>query len=150
MAQDSLLDDWLAARPPPPQVDGLRVVADYIDAAEERALAREIDARPWSTDWRRRVQVYGLDYGDGRGVPGIPLPPRIAALGARIHRDGLIARAPDNAVVNEYVPGIGIGPHRDYAAFGPTVVGVSLLAWCVMDLVDPERGLRVALELAPR
>jgi alkylated DNA repair protein alkB family protein 8 len=150
MPRDSLLDDWLIAGPPPIGVPGLRVVADYLDAAEERALAEEIDARPWSTDWRRRVQVYGLEYGDGRAAPGTPLPPRIAALGARIHADGLIERAPENAVVNEYPPGVGIGPHRDYGAFGPTVVGVSLLAWCVMDLVAPEHGTRVALELAPR
>jgi alkylated DNA repair dioxygenase AlkB len=96
------------------------------------------------------VQVYGLGYGEGETRPAPPLPPRIAELGRRLHRDGLIEREPENAVVNEYVAGIGIAPHRDYGAFGPTVVGVSLGSWCVMDLVDPESDARHAVTLPPR
>src|SRR4051812_42465912 len=147
MAQTSLLDGWIDPRVTTPPVPGLRLVPDYLDVADEALLIAEIDAQPWSTDWRRRVQVYGLGYGEGRARTAPPMPPRIADLGRRLHRDGLIEREPENSVVNEYVPGIGIAPHRDYAPFGPTVVGVSLGAWCVMDLVAPDAVTRYALPL---
>jgi alkylated DNA repair dioxygenase AlkB len=146
MGQEILFADQLFALTPP-AVPGLRYLPDAITAADEAELIARIDAMPWSTDWKRRVQVYGVGYGRAAAPP--PLPPWAAALGRRLHRDGLIEREPENAVVNEYPPGIGIAPHRDYAPFGPTVVGLSLGAWCVMDLIDPAGG-RHSLALAPR
>ncbi len=149
--QQSLIDAWLpGASPSGPiadQVPGLHLIPDFVAAAEAEALIAEIDARPWSSDWKRRLQVYGAGYGD-ESQPA-PLPPRIAALGERIRCAGLIEGAPDNAVVNEYVPGVGIAPHRDHAAFGPTVVGVSLLSWCVLDLIALDCERRVAVPLPP-
>ncbi|HYE05928.1 MAG TPA: alpha-ketoglutarate-dependent dioxygenase AlkB [Planctomycetota bacterium] len=146
--QESLIDEWLATGAESAAVPGWRLIGGYIDEDDERALVAEIDAHPFGTDWKRRVQVYGAGYGDDE--PAAPLPPLIRALGERIHRDGLIERAPENAVVNEYLPGIGIGPHRDYGAFGPTVVGVSLLSWCVIDLIETDGARRVSVPLPPR
>ena len=147
MSQTTLLSDWFDAAPLPP-IPGLRYLPAYIDAALERELIARVDAMPWSTDWRRRVQVYGLGYGDD--VPPPPLPDWLVALGRRVARDGLIERDPENAVINEYVPGVGIAAHRDYAPFGPTIVGISLGAPCVMDFLAPEPGTRHALVLEPR
>ena len=57
----------------PDVVPGLRIVEDWIDAEEERALLDLVDAQEWNQDWKRRVQVYGLGYGDAsrprRAVP---------------------------------------------------------------------------------
>ena len=52
--------------------------------------------------------------------------------------------------MNEYRPGQGISPHRDYAPFGRTVVPLSLLSPCVMDLRHPKTGRRERLLLEPR
>jgi alkylated DNA repair dioxygenase AlkB len=56
----------------------------------------------------------------------------------------------DQMLVNEYLPGQGIAPHRDYAAFGRTVVSLSLLSPCVMDFRHRETGRRERLLLLPR
>ena len=53
-------------------------------------------------------------------------------------------------LVNEYLPGQGIAPHRDYAPFGRTVVSLSLLSPCVMDFRHPPTGRRERLLLEPR
>ena len=54
-------------------------------------------------------------------------------------------------LVLRYPPGAGIGWHRDRPAFGPEVVGISLLAASVMKLrpVGATRG-GVRVTLAPR
>jgi alkylated DNA repair dioxygenase AlkB len=53
-------------------------------------------------------------------------------------------------LVNEYLPGQGIAPHRDYAPFGRTVVSLSLLSPCVMDFRHPRTGRKESLLLEPR
>jgi alkylated DNA repair dioxygenase AlkB len=53
-------------------------------------------------------------------------------------------------LVNEYVPGQGIAPHRDYAPFDRTVVSLSLLTACVMDFKQAESERRESLLLEPR
>ena len=53
-------------------------------------------------------------------------------------------------LVNEYLPGQGIAPHRDYAPFGPVVASLSLLSPCVMDFRHPASGRRERLLLEPR
>lgn len=64
----------------------------------------------------------------------------------------MIAPTREQILVTRYPAGAGIGWHRDAPAFGPAVVGVSLLSACTLRL--QQRGADVrrtwALELEPR
>jgi alkylated DNA repair dioxygenase AlkB len=64
--------------------------------------------------------------------------------------DGVTDRPFDQMLVNEYAPGQGISPHRDYAPFGRTVVSLSLLSPCVMDFRHVATGRKECLLLEPR
>jgi alkylated DNA repair dioxygenase AlkB len=64
--------------------------------------------------------------------------------------DGVTDVPFDQMLVNEYRPGQGISAHRDYAPFGRTVVSLSLLSQCVMDLRHPPTGRQERLLLEPR
>ena len=123
-----------------PPVPGLRYLAGYVTAAAEAALVAAIDRRPWNTEWRRRRQPYGAGYGTGGQAPPIPIWGR--RLADRLCDEGVTDVPFDQMLVNEYQPGQGIAPHRDYAPFGRTVVSLSLLSACVMDFRHPARVAR--------
>jgi 2-oxoglutarate-Fe(II)-dependent oxygenase superfamily protein len=137
---------------PLPDVPGLGYVEDYITTDEEHALLDAIDREPWLTDWARRRQIYGVSYGSAKADAKElgPLPRWVVPLAERVIREGLVADAIVNVVVNEYTPGQGIGLHHDFPGFGPTVVAVSLGSACLLDLVDPESDRRAVLDVAPR
>ena len=60
--------------------------------------------------------------------------PEIAAVSARMRSLGLPCPG-DQCIVNEYVPGHGIGAHVDLLPdFGDVVANVSLNGWCTMVL----------------
>ena len=133
---------------------GFSLVPDYIDAGQERTLLGHIDAGPWQTDYRRRIQQFGLGYAPGaRGSAPTwvrDFPDWLAVLAQRVSADGYIERYPENSVINEYVPPLGIGPHKDYPAFGPTVVCLSLGSDVVLDLTHPARKLHLPVVVPAR
>lgn len=135
-------------------VPGLLWVHRWLDDNSQRQLAANIDAAPWSSQLRRRVQHYGhrYDYGS-RGVddaPAPPLPGWAVALARRLHEDGHFDRRADQVIVNEYLPGQGISAHVDHVpSFGPVVASVSLLSACVMEFTNPEDKTRVPVRLEP-
>lgn len=139
-------------RLPVPDVPGLVYVEDYVTEAEERALLAAVDAEPWLTDWERRRQMYGLAYGNARLSPETlpPLPAWVLPYAERVQREGWLDAPVANVVVNEYLPGQGIGMHKDYTPFGPTVVAISLGSACFLDLVDPATKRAAVLDVAPR
>jgi alkylated DNA repair dioxygenase AlkB len=134
-----------------PDVPGLGYVPEYVSLDEERELLAAVGRQNWKTDWERRRQIYGLSYGSAHGEARVlgPLPAWIVPLAERVVRDGYLDAPVANVVVNEYLPGQGIGPHRDFPGFGPTVVALSLGSAYVLDLVDPS-GRRETLDLGPR
>ncbi len=121
-----------------PAIRGLRYVAGYVGEQEERRLVEAIDRMAWDTKWRRRRQPYGVGYGEE--TSGAPIPPWGRRLADRLFADGFTDRPFDEMLVNEYLPGQGIAPHRDYAPFGRTVVSLSLLSPCVMDFRQRATG----------
>jgi alkylated DNA repair dioxygenase AlkB len=137
-------------------VPGLVLLRDWITLADEGALLASIDASPWRDDLKRRVQHHGFRYDyKARAVDESmrlgPLPGWAEELGARILREGLCERAPDQVIVNEYLPGQGISRHVDCVpCFGPTVLSLSLGSPCVMELSAPETHEPVLLPLPAR
>lgn len=138
--------DVTAADVPP--VPGLRYLTEYVTRTDERALVEAIDSLPWNTEWRRRRQPYGAGYGRGGEAPRIPDWGR--RLADQMFAGGVTDVPFDQVLVNEYLPGQGVSPHRDYALFGRTVVSLSLLSPCVMDFRHPKTGRRERLLLGPR
>jgi hypothetical protein len=86
-------------------IPGFSLRPDYIEADQEHALLREIDKGPWETDWRRRIQQYGLGYSDAGGEPICirEFPKWREPLADRVGTDAHFERYPENCVINEYV-----------------------------------------------
>jgi alkylated DNA repair dioxygenase AlkB len=135
-------------------VPGLRYVAEYLSPDAHDALLAAVDGQPWqeASYIGRRVQVYGYTYHHTRG--GIfrigDLPPWVNELAAAIVHDGLMPSAPDQMIVNEYLPGTGIDAHVDHNAFDDTIVSVSLGSSCVMDLARSPSKESESVLLEPR
>ncbi len=113
---------------------GATLVPDIVTEAEEQRILLRISLAPWLTDLSRRVQHYGYTYdyrapGAGRHDPAPPFPRWATVIGERLSPffDGAM---PQQCIVNEYLPGQGIGMHADHASFGDIVVSLSLAdAW---------------------
>ncbi|MEV7181303.1 alpha-ketoglutarate-dependent dioxygenase AlkB [Kitasatospora sp. NPDC093679] len=139
-------------------VPGLVQVDGWLAERRCAGLLARIDADPWSAQLRRRVQHYGHRYDYGRrGLaagpavePAPPLPDWALALAARLLDEGHLDAPAEQVIVNEYLPGQGIGAHVDCVpCFGPVVAALSLGSAAVMDFTDPAGGRRVPVPLAP-
>ncbi len=115
-----------------PCVEGLAYIPAFITQDEERALIGVIDKSPWITDLKRRVQHYGYKYDyRARAVTHDsyigPLPDWISVMAERLHAQGVFKTVPDQAIVNEYMPGQGISAHVDCVpCFYDTIASLTL------------------------
>jgi alkylated DNA repair dioxygenase AlkB len=134
-----------------PMPVGFTLWEEYISRAEEEELLDHVERGIWDTSWKRRVQRYGTGYGPERqrAVAG-PLPEWIQDLARRVSKDGQFDRLPDSCVINEYEPGQGIAPHRDYSMFGPKVACVSLGSDIMLDFSLETGRLRQSIFVPAR
>lgn len=135
---------------------GARYVAGFIDLPTQDALIAAIDERPWIEDLKRRVQHYGYRY-DYRARTVTtdaylgPLPQWAFDLADRFADNGWFERAPDQLIVNEYLPGQGISAHVDCVpCFGNAIVSISLLSSCEMVLKERGSDKKRSIVLEPR
>ncbi|MEJ8574172.1 alpha-ketoglutarate-dependent dioxygenase AlkB [Microbaculum marinum] len=139
-----------------PLPPGATYVRDFVFPDAEASLVARVDAQPWITDLRRRVQHYGYRYDYRARTANADaylgeLPDWLAALGARLVDAGFFDRAPDQAIVNEYKPGQGIAAHVDCVpCFSDTIVSLSLLSTCEMRFEDRRSREQVTRILEPR
>ncbi|MFN3170418.1 MAG: alpha-ketoglutarate-dependent dioxygenase AlkB [Hyphomicrobiales bacterium] len=135
---------------------GAFYVPSFLDAASQDAAVAAIDSAPWSTELRRRVQHFGYRYDyRARTVTSDaylgPLPTWSDAIVQDLIDAAWLSKAPDQLIVNEYMPGQGIAAHIDCVpCFGDTIVSVSLLSACEMRFRDRKTGGQLAIGLAPR
>ena len=139
---------------PPATLPGLTYLPNYIDASTEAALIHILDAQPWISDLKRRVQHYGYRYHYKTGystdtVLG-PLPDWLMPYCQRLHKSGAFSELPDQVIINEYEPGQGIAPHIDRTRFDRTVASLSLGSPCVMDFIHADTGEKISRLLEPR
>jgi alkylated DNA repair dioxygenase AlkB len=120
-------------------VPGLFLYPDFIDEAKEGQLLNEIDSQTWIVDYLRRLQYYG--YRNELDKPydlikfPIPMPSLIEQLSHEIVEQGIILLQPDQVIINEYVPGEGIKPHKDRAYYENQICGVNLGSSCIMRFI---------------
>ena len=118
--------------PPPPDIPGLQYIRAFLNDQEQENAIEHIDKSPWLKDLERQVQHYGWRYDYrartiNRDMRIGPLPDWLAEIAVLLHRrTGKFDRVPNQAIVNEYLPGQGIAMHVDRHCFGPAVATVSL------------------------
>lgn len=129
-----------------PDISGLTYIPDFIARVEESTLIAEIDEQPWLNDLKRRVQHYGYKYDyTARAVTDD------AYLGALPDWIEPVAQnlpfKPDQAIVNEYLPGQGISAHVDCVpCFDGTIASLSLGSGAVMQFTNGDRKEEIYLE----
>ena len=122
-------------------IPGLHFVEAFLTPEEQAYCVQRIDAAQgeWRNDLSRRVQHYGwrYDYKARAITPDMhlgALPDWLAKVARKLYDEtGLFDRAPEQVIINEYLPGQGISTHIDHRGFGPTVCMVSLLDDWEMD-----------------
>lgn len=134
------------AAPDAPNIPGLQYLPDFITAAEERTLVEIIDQQPWLHDLKRRVQHYGYKYDyKARAVTADsylgPLPGWLMPVTQKL------PFKPDQAIVNEYLPGQGISAHVDCVpCFSDTIASLSLGSGAVMQFTNGQEKHDLYLE----
>ncbi|GAB2705202.1 alpha-ketoglutarate-dependent dioxygenase AlkB [Mucilaginibacter koreensis] len=118
---------------------GLFLYPDFIDEAKEQKLLSEIDSQTWIIDYLRRLQYYGYRNELEKPYNLIPfpveMPPLIHQLSQEIVAQNIIDLQPDQVIINEYVPGEGLKPHKDRAYYENQICGVNLGSSCVMRFI---------------
>ena len=141
--------------------EGLRYIPEFVTPDEEQALVRHLESLAFNEVVmrgqvaKRAALQFGYDYryNGGKVTPSPQAPPPFLDA-VRGRAAALIGRRRDElamVLALRYPPGAAIGWHRDRPAFGPEVVGISLLAPSIMKLrpMGATRGA-VAIALAPR
>lgn len=135
-----------------PDIPGLTYVSDFITRDEENALIAAIDEQPWLNDLKRRVQHYGYKYDyKARTVTNDsylgPLPDWIQPLAQKLCGEHLCQTAPDQVIVNEYMPGQGISAHVDCVpCFDDVIASLSLGSPAIMQFSKGNEKQEIYLE----
>lgn len=80
-----------------------------------------------------------------------PLPGWLQQQAIRLLEDGIFEEAPDQVIVNEYLPGQGIAAHVDCEpCFGPVIASLSLGAPIMMSFGNKRTREVIEADLAPR
>ena len=129
-----------------PDIPGLRYVPDFITPDKEQVLMEVINHQPWLNDLKRRVQHYGYKYDykartvtDDSYLGRLPewLEPTTQKLPFK----------PDQAIVNEYLPGQGISAHVDCVpCFGDMIASLTLVSGAVMQFTNDNQKEEIYLE----
>lgn len=118
---------------------GLLLYPDFIDKSMEDSLINEIDGQIWIVDYDRRLQYYG--YRNELETPydlvnfPVSMPALIYRLSQKIVENKILLNQPDQVIINEYVPGKGIKPHKDRNYFDNQICGVNLGSGCIMRFI---------------
>src|ERR1044072_2951342 len=128
--------DQLRFLAPADRPEGLRYAPDFLSAAEEAALVRQLEKLPFRPFefhgflGRRETISFGWSYAfDGSGLgPAAPIPDWLLPVRTRAAAfAGVAADALEHALLIRYGEGAVLGWHRDRPVFGE-VIGISLLS----------------------
>ncbi|KAM0934039.1 putative tRNA (carboxymethyluridine(34)-5-O)-methyltransferase [Dioscorea sansibarensis] len=131
-------------------IPGIYLVHDFITPEEEEVLLAAVDARPWKSLAKRRVQHYGYEFlyetrnVDTRQYLG-NLPSFVSLVLDKISSfpepDDNKCRLMDQLTVNEYPSGVGLSPHIDtHSAFDELIFSLSIAGPCIMEFRKYPQG----------
>ncbi|QJD96528.1 alpha-ketoglutarate-dependent dioxygenase AlkB [Mucilaginibacter robiniae] len=133
---------------------GLYLYPDFIDETREQQLLSEIDSQTWIVDYLRRLQYYGYRNELDKPYDLIPfpvaMPPMIYQLSQELVEQKIIDLQPDQVIINEYVPGEGLKPHKDRAYYENQICGVNLGSGCVMRFIKGKNEEVIDIEIPRR
>jgi len=133
-----------------PRIPGLQYFPHFLSVADHNYLLSKIEQQPWLKDLKRRVQHYGYKYDyKARAVT------KDAYLGLLPHWIQLTAQKlpfkPDQAIVNEYLPGQGISAHIDCVpCFDDAIASLSMGSPVIMQFTNPQTGEKQEILLKER
>ena len=133
-------------------INGLLYIPNYVTPKQHDSLVEAIDAQPWRLDLARRTQQYGYLYQHKAKTADLSvrlgdLPDWLQELAAQLGHDGLVSQVPDQAIINEYEPGQGIGAHVDAPAhWDEVVLSLSLLSSAGMEFARGQEQTSLLLE----
>lgn len=117
---------------PTERISGLDIHLAFLSDQESMELLSCVDSQLWLGELARRVQHYGWKYDYRKRIvePDAflgDLPPHFELLATKIAELGYMSHAPDQVIVNEYLPGQGVAAHIDCEpCFGPEIATLSL------------------------
>ena len=125
-------------------IQGLVYIPNFLTEKEEIDLLQFLNCQKWNTVLKRRTIHFGYTYNyRQRSVTEDDylgkLPSEFVWIKERIRNCGVSDLDFDQVIVNEYLPGQGIGAHIDQQQmFGPDVITISL--GCKVPMVFTDRG----------
>lgn len=134
-------------------IKGLKYVPNFIDKSEVTHFIQSINAEPWLSDIKRRVQHYGYKYNyKARSIDYSmfigQLPSWALIMAQRLFAERHISELPDQLIINEYEPGQGIANHVDCEpCFSDTIISISLGSSCIMDFINLSTKQKVEVML---
>ena len=155
MQLDLFSGEPILEKEPEINIPGLTYVENYITYSQEQKLISAVGNEPWDVTMKRRVQHYGYKYDyKARAVNTSmylgSLPQWAQPIAKKMVQDGYYKTAPDQLIVNEYLPGQGISNHTDcQPCFSDTIISLSLGSGCIMNLTEIRTGKKVEFWLAP-
>lgn len=138
------------------KIVGLKYIVDFIDHDTHDQILSQVDASPWLSDLKRRVQHYGYKYDYKSRIINYsmrigPLPVWAEKLAVQLCQRGLMKEMADQLIVNEYLPGQGIANHVDCVpCFTDTIASLSLGSSCVMNFTNKQTEQSIPIWLEPR
>lgn len=132
------------------EIAGIYLVHDFITSNQEQDLLEAVDARPWRSLSKRRVQHYGYEFlyetrnVDTKKFLG-ELPSFVSPILEKIcsfpSLNGKKSRLVDQLTVNEYPSGVGLSPHIDtHSAFDELLFSLSIAGPCIMEFRKYDHG----------
>ncbi|GAA4201534.1 alpha-ketoglutarate-dependent dioxygenase AlkB [Pedobacter jeongneungensis] len=117
-------------------------------------LLQEIDKQIWVVDYSRRLQYYGYrnELEEPYQLISIPLsiPQQIHRLSEELVNKELLDLQPDQVIINEYLPGEGIRPHKDRNYYENQICGVNLGSGCIMRFIKGKNLEVIDIEMPQR
>ncbi|MDB4430906.1 alpha-ketoglutarate-dependent dioxygenase AlkB [Pseudomonadales bacterium] len=133
-------------------IKGLVYIPNYISVENEAYMLKTADEAVWDTTLKRRTQHYGwrYDYKARKVTQEMKLgalPHFVSRIAKSVVWNGLAMQEPDQAILNEYQVGQGIGFHIDCEpCFGDKIFSLSLGSSAVMNFKRGDTKRSILLE----